>query len=246
MATIDQLAVDDVLGDPARKQQFVTPMFDVIAPRYDDFTRLFSFGMDRRWKGDLLAAVQRRASTADRCLDVACGTGDLAAALVQALPTRVVVGLDASSGMVRAARARHGDGGPHFVVGDVMALPLPPASVTLVTAGYAIRNAPTVDGALAELARVVPSGGWVAVLDFYKPSAAWWRLLFLTYLRLAGDLVGWRWHGRAVIYGYIARSIAGFVTAAEFTSALDRAGFTVHEERRYLLGGIALHLAQRR
>jgi hypothetical protein len=45
------------LRDPTRKQAFVTPMFDVIAPRYDDFTRLFSFGMDAGWKRDAIAAA---------------------------------------------------------------------------------------------------------------------------------------------------------------------------------------------
>ena len=45
------------LADPSRKQAFVTPMFDTIAPRYDDFTRLFSFGMDRRWKAVAVSRI---------------------------------------------------------------------------------------------------------------------------------------------------------------------------------------------
>ena len=51
------------LRDPARKQAFVTPMFDVIAPRYDDFTRLFSFGMDAGWKRDAIAAAETQLET---------------------------------------------------------------------------------------------------------------------------------------------------------------------------------------
>ena len=93
------------LTDPARKQAFVTPMFDVIAPRYDDFTRLFSFGMDAGWKAAAVRAVTSTVSdtvsdtvsatvsaTAGggpavcEVLDLACGTGDLAVGVARALP----------------------------------------------------------------------------------------------------------------------------------------------------------------
>ncbi|MCU0649229.1 MAG: ubiquinone/menaquinone biosynthesis methyltransferase [Gemmatimonadaceae bacterium] len=246
MAALDALDVDAVVADPTRKQRFVTPMFDVIAPRYDAFTRLFSFGMDRSWKAVLLERLEAVVPSQARVLDVACGTGDLAAALSSGRGTRRVLGIDASSEMVRAARRRHGTGGAAFVVGDVMALPMASASVDAVTAGYAIRNAPTIDGAVRELARVVAPGGWLGVLDFYRPVSTVWRWLFLGYLRVAGDVVGWWWHRRPVVYGYIARSIAGFTTVDGFSDALERAGFEVVETRRYLLGGIALHVARRR
>jgi hypothetical protein len=56
------------LADPARKQAFVTPMFDIIAPRYDDFTRLFSFGMDASWKREALAAASEAQPVVTRAL----------------------------------------------------------------------------------------------------------------------------------------------------------------------------------
>jgi demethylmenaquinone methyltransferase/2-methoxy-6-polyprenyl-1,4-benzoquinol methylase len=239
-------SIEALLDDPARKQAFVTPMFDVIAPRYDVFTRRFSFGMDAVWKRALVDALAPLLPTTRRALDVACGTGDLAAAIGAGAPAARVVGVDASTAMIAAAAERHRGDGPRFVVGDLMALPCAVASVDLVTAGYAVRNAPTAVGALAELARVVRPGGWIALLDFYRPPAPLWRALFLGYLRVAGDLVGWWWHRRPVVYGYIARSIARFMTADECSAALDAAGFEVRQVRRFLWGGIALHLAQRR
>ncbi|MEO7359993.1 MAG: hypothetical protein ABI120_06675, partial [Gemmatimonadaceae bacterium] len=54
---LGDLDVDAYLNSPATKQQFVTPMFDIIVPRYDAFTRLFSFGMDAGWKREALDAV---------------------------------------------------------------------------------------------------------------------------------------------------------------------------------------------
>src|SRR5687768_7160973 len=48
--SLRDLDVERHLGNPEIRQAFVTPMFDLIAPRYDDFTRIFSLGMDQGWK----------------------------------------------------------------------------------------------------------------------------------------------------------------------------------------------------
>lgn len=246
---LDGRLVDEYVRDPARKQQFVTPMFDVIAPRYDQFTRQFSFGMDARWKralvADALGALPRAGGGV--AVDVACGTGDLAYAIAGARPGASIIGVDASPEMLahaaqRPERATHPIA---LVVGDIMRLHLADASADLVTAGYALRNVPDWRGGLRELARVLRPGGRLATLDFYRPAFAPWRTVYLSYLRVAGDLVGWRWHRRPVVYGYIARSIAAFVTAREFADGLRELGFSDVRERRYLGGGVAVHVATR-
>lgn len=237
------------LADPSRKQAFVTPMFDIIAPRYDDFTRWFSFGMDRRWKAALVRDAVAMAPRDTRVvLDLACGTGDLAEALAAAFPDASVTGVDASPRMIAAAQARHGGSRPRlrFDVGDAMRLSVPDASVDLITAGYCYRNVPDWRAALREAARVLRPGGVFADLDFFRPSFTPWRALFLWYLRRAGDLVGWAWHGAPVVYGYIAPSIAGFCTADDFTRELAAAGFEAPRVTSHLGGGVALHLARRR
>src|SRR5688572_31363759 len=93
------------LADPALKQRFVTPMFDVIAPRYDDFTRIFSLGMDRGWKAELLTEVDRVARENLIAVDLACGTGDLMFAIARLRPHAIVTGMDVSPEMIRAAIA---------------------------------------------------------------------------------------------------------------------------------------------
>lgn len=235
------------LRDPSIKQRFVTVMFDVIAARYDDFTRVFSFGMDAGWKRQLMAEVAPE-THADVAVDLACGTGDLAAAAAQRWPTAQVVAFDVSRPMVHRAVPRLAARGTRVPVGvgDMVALPLRDRSVDVVTVGYGIRNAPTPDQALAEIARVLRSGGVLLVLDFYRPRRRLWRSLFLWYLRLAGNLVGWLWHRTPVAYGYLGPSVAGYLTAAEFEAALERHGFVVRHARQKLLGGIALHVAERR
>jgi demethylmenaquinone methyltransferase/2-methoxy-6-polyprenyl-1,4-benzoquinol methylase len=243
------LDLDAHLADPARKQQFVTPMFDIIAPRYDAFTRLFSFGMDAGWKRALLEATAPRIAPGAAVVDGACGTGDLAFQLHARRPDLRVTGVDASPRMIdeaHAIAARGARQAPTFRVGDLMALDVPGASLGALTAGYGYRNTPDWRQALAEAARVLAPGGLLATLDFYRPANALWRALFLGYLRVAGELVGWAWHGHGIVYGYIAPSIAHFCTIAEWEAELARLGFTIEHRTTYLLGGVAAHVARKR
>lgn len=240
--------IDAAITDAARKQDMVTPMFDVIAPRYDAFTRLFSFGMDAGWKRDLVDAVVRHAPDATRALDLACGTGDIGFALADRLPVLRMTGIDPSRAMLDLAQARV----PAtqrvrvtFEQGEMAALPVRSASVDIITAGYGFRNVPDVDAAIGECARVLRPGGVLGSLDFFLPRNGAWRTLFLGYLRTAGDAVGWLWHRTPAIYGYIARSIATFMTADAFSAALVRHGFRVVQQQPHLLGGICRHVAVR-
>lgn len=64
-------------------------MFGVIAPRYDFVTRLFSYGMDRRWK---LQGVDGSALPENaRVLDLAAGTGNFSRLVLARRPQARVV-----------------------------------------------------------------------------------------------------------------------------------------------------------
>jgi demethylmenaquinone methyltransferase/2-methoxy-6-polyprenyl-1,4-benzoquinol methylase len=237
------------LADASIKQLFVTPMFDVVAPRYDRFTRRFSFGMDRGWKRELLAGVDGAVPPGAVVLDLACGTGDLALEIAQRIPGARVTGVDASRAMIDMAERRRlavPGGRVRFEVGDMAHLNAASASVDLVTAGYALRNAADFRRVIAEIDRVLNPGGMLLTLDFYRPENPIWRSLFVTYLRLAGALVGWLWHRVPVVYAYLGPSVSHFVSWQEFSRTLEGAGFEVLEARPKLLGGIAIHRARKR
>lgn len=244
------------LADPSRKQEFVTPMFDIIAPRYDAFTRWFSFGMDGGWKREALAAAASAIGGPDGrslvALDLASGTGDVACAIARKWTSAHVDALDASPRMIDAARERllNGDADVAVrvtpMVGDMMALPQANGSVDLITASYGVRNVPDAATSVREMARVLKPGGVLVTIDFYRPEATWWRALFLWYLRMAGNVVGWLWHRDPIVYGYIAHSIDAFMSDRAFARLLEREGFSVVNTRRYLVGGVARHVAVRR
>lgn len=251
---LQSLDLEAHLADPAIKQRYVTAMFDIVAPRYAQFTRWFSFGMDATWKRSLLAWLGRLDEPIRVAADLACGTGDLALGVAASAATARVLGIDVSRRMLRLAAARVAAGArlraapPRITwcAGDQCRLPLPDASVDLVTAGYAVRNAASWTGALDEIARVLKPGGVMLSLDFFKPHNPVWRRVFLWYLRQAGRAYGLAWHRAPAVYGYIAPSIAHFATAGEFAGALEDRGLRIESIDRRLGGGIALHVARKR
>lgn len=245
---LSDLDLETHLADPSLKQQFVTPMFDLIAPRYDRFTRVFSFGMDRRWKAELTAWMQRSIRHDATVLDLACGTGDLAFAASRVATAGRVIGIDASPAMIDLAReraTREAAGRTELRVGDISSLDVASDSVDVVTAGYALRNVPDYERGVAEIARVLKPGGVMATLDFYRPRNPVWRGLFLWYLSVAGNWIGWLWHREPVVYGYIARSIDHFVSWQDYSATLAKHGLVVERAQTKLLGGVAIHFARR-
>lgn len=236
------------LRDPSIKQRYVTRLFDLIAPRYDRFTRIFSYGMDRAWKRELMDWLAARIDSRGVVADLASGTGDFALAAGPLVPQGHVVGIDVSVTMSELARDRSQQSRQAraaFVVGDMMHLPLGDGAADAVTIGYGLRNTPDYRRALQEAARIVRPGGWLLTLDFYRPEHEGWRALYLRYLRIAGSVVGWLWHREPAAYAYIAASIERYVSYREFTRALQEQGFIVERERPKLGGGICLHMARR-
>ena len=108
-----------------------------------------------------------------------------------------------------------------------------------------MRNVPDYERVIADVARLLRPGGVLATLDFYRPESALWRTLFLQYLAVSGNCVGWLWHREPVAYGYIARSIDHFVSWQRFSRALETHGLRVEGVRTKLRGGVALHFARR-
>lgn len=237
---------DGHLRDPARHGAYVAAVFDAVESTYDRFTRVFSLGMDGRWKRDVVARARDGAGPGATWVDLATGTGDLSRAAAAALPGGRVIGLDFSRGMLAAARRRPGTPpSMGLLAGDMMHVPLAAGAADAVTAAYGFRNVSDPAAAASEVFRILRPGGVLVTLDFYRPSLPVWRQLFVGYLGLAGALVGWAWHGVPATYGYIAPSLDRWLTATEFSTLLAKQGFTVDRVSTHLGGGIAIHLARK-
>jgi ubiquinone/menaquinone biosynthesis methyltransferase len=243
------MTIRDRIATPEGKRRYVRALFATIADRYDLITRLLSYGQDRRWKKRLVARAPVDRGT--RALDLATGTGDIAFAL--AARGADVVGLDITPRMIEIARAKcHGgtaigprSGAPHFLVGDMLALPFSSRSFDLVTTGYGLRNVPDLAAAVGEIRRVLKPGGRVLSLDFNRPRNGAVRSMYLAYLWLVGGTIGWLLHGDPDTYRYIPASIRNYPGAEAVAQLMAASGFSDARYERVLGGLMAIHDARR-
>jgi demethylmenaquinone methyltransferase/2-methoxy-6-polyprenyl-1,4-benzoquinol methylase len=211
-------------------------IFTGIARSYDRVAAVLSFGQDPRWRRTLVDSI--RAGSGDRVLDVATGTGMVAAEL-HARYGCAVVGLDQSADMLAVARSRDGVY-ESLVEGRAEQLPFPDASFDHLTFTYLLRYVDDPAATMRELARVVKPGGRVAMVEFGLPGG-FWRPLWWLYTRIglpvAGRLVSAKW---SAVGAFLGPSIERFY-ARHPLSAVERywrdAGLGDVSTRRMSLGG---------
>jgi demethylmenaquinone methyltransferase/2-methoxy-6-polyprenyl-1,4-benzoquinol methylase len=225
----------------------VGQVFSSVARKYDLMNDVMSMGIHRLWKRH---TVQRAAVRPGmRVLDLAGGTGDLAAAFAPRVGDRGQVAIcDINASMLVAGRDRLLDegrvGNIDFVQGDAEALPFPDEHFDRVTIAFGLRNVTRKERALAEMRRVLKAGGRLLVLEFSQPVAPL-RPFYDAYSFKVMPLMGRLIAGDADSYRYLAESIRMHPNQETLAEMMREAGL---EEVQYenLTGGVvALHRATR-
>ncbi|HMX65221.1 MAG TPA: ubiquinone/menaquinone biosynthesis methyltransferase, partial [Microthrixaceae bacterium] len=219
---------DQPLPTGAAKTASVRAMFDTIAPRYDLVNRVMTFRMDVGWRRRALDLLGLAPGA--RVLDLATGTGDLAAEM--ASRGLVPIGADLSFGMLAAAPTPF----PR-VQADGVALPFPDGALDGATCGFALRNFTDLAATVAELGRVVRPGGRLALLEVAEPPNPIMRMGHGIYFgRVVPVIGGILSNGRA--YSYLPRSVEYLPEPAELLDVVRDGGFR-DVDRTLLSGGIA-------
>ncbi|MBI4263615.1 MAG: bifunctional demethylmenaquinone methyltransferase/2-methoxy-6-polyprenyl-1,4-benzoquinol methylase UbiE [Acidobacteria bacterium] len=219
-------------------------MFDAIAPRYDLLNRVLSAGIDRRWRA---RAIRTLALTGgERLLDVCTGTADVA---LQARAAARVLGVDFAPAMLsiglRKVRTAGEANRITFARGDAARLPVADRSVDAVTVAFGIRNVQHPEVACLEMARVLRSGGRLAILEFGVPRVPGVSTLYLWYFRHLLPLVGRAVSGHTAAYTYLPASVGTFPPPAAFMDRLREAGFTDVRADSLTLGIVYLYTARK-
>ena len=226
------------------KQRRVGAVFDSVADKYDIMNDVMSLGIHRLWKRFAIELSGVRKG--QRVLDLAGGTGDLAARLAHlAGPEGEVVLADINGAMLAHGRARLLDQGiaanVRFVQANAECLPFPDNHFDCITIAFGLRNVTDKDAALRSMYRVLKPGGRLLVLEFSKPSVPGLAPLYDLYSFKLLPLMGKFIANDAESYKYLAESIRMHPDQATLRDMMLQAGF---EDASYhnLSGGIvALH-----
>ena len=151
----------------------VRAIFDRIAPVYDQLNDWLSLGQHRIWKR--MAVKWSHASLGDTCLDLCCGSGDLALLLGRRTGlTGRVYGVDFSQAQLAIAKERGQHQYPQppisWIEADILNLPFDDNQFDAATMGYGLRNVTDIPRGLKELHRVLKPGAKAAILDFHRPT----------------------------------------------------------------------------
>jgi demethylmenaquinone methyltransferase/2-methoxy-6-polyprenyl-1,4-benzoquinol methylase len=226
----------------------VRQVFESVAGNYDLMNDLMSAGTHRLWKRFALSQTGLRPG--QRALDVAGGTGDLAAGMSKQVGDKgMVVLTDINAAMLAEGRDALTDRGivanVRYSLANAERLPFPDSSFDCVTIGFGLRNVTDKAAALRSMQRVLKPGGQLLILEFSHPVAPGLKPLYDTY-----SFSVLPWLGKVVArdeasYRYLAESIRRFPQQQDLVDMMQAAGL---ENCRYhnLTGGIvALHRGYR-
>jgi demethylmenaquinone methyltransferase/2-methoxy-6-polyprenyl-1,4-benzoquinol methylase len=226
------------------KQKLVGEVFTSVAGKYDLMNDLMSLGIHRVWKRYFVGTAQVRRG--DRVLDLAGGTGDIAALLKDRVGDEgeIVLG-DINAGMLSVGRDRLTDRGlvkgMEYVQCNAEALPFPDNHFNLVTIAFGLRNVTDKDAALREMQRVLKPGGQARVLEFSEVQLDWFKPVYDFHSFKVLPKLGQLFAGDSGSYQYLAESIRKHPPQEALKTMMQQAGFARAGYRNLSAGIVAVH-----
>ena len=228
--------------------------FNKIATNYDRLNHIMTAGMDRLWrrraaKVAIKTARKKTASATNALthshintltLDVACGTGDMAIGLLKRGSS--VTGIDLSEEMLAIARRKTASA--NFQLANAEALPFDDNMFDAVTSAFGIRNFVHLDKGLAEMARVLKSGGRMVILEMSTPDSALVRPFYNLYTRRIIPWLGSRIAGNREAYTYLPNSIERFPKGEAMQQKLEAVGLRA-EQHKFFFGVCRMYVCEK-
>jgi ubiquinone/menaquinone biosynthesis C-methylase UbiE len=221
--------------------------FDEVAAHYDFMVALNpGYHAHLRSAADALVQWLPRSepvgsSPLVRFLDLGCGSGASTRAVQQAAEASdrrfLIVGIDASAGMLEQARAKPWPDGVRFEVGQAEEIAESAAPWGLVDrvqgafAAYLFRNVSERDAVLAGLFDLLADDGVLVVQEYSFAGSRRAQLIWTLACWLVIIPLGWLTSRRTRLYRYLWRSVRSFDSIQTFVDRLYGAGFVDVEVR---------------
>ena len=227
-----------------KKAGLVAGVFHSVADRYDLMNDLMSGGIHRLWKRFTIEVSAARPG--QRVLDIAGGTGDLAARFSEIVGEEgEVVLADINDSMLQVGRDKMIDTGHHgnleYVQADAEQLPFPDDHFDIVSIAFGLRNVTDKERALKSMLRVLKPGGRLLVLEFSKPENELLNRAYDTYSFRVLPVLGKMVAGDSESYQYLAESIRMHPDQETLRDMMTEAGFSRSEFFNMTGGIVALH-----
>ncbi|MFT4917784.1 MAG: demethylmenaquinone methyltransferase/2-methoxy-6-polyprenyl-1,4-benzoquinol methylase [Zhongshania aliphaticivorans] len=230
--------------DSKDKVKMVAGVFHSVAAKYDIMNDLMSGGVHRLWKRFTIELSGVRPG--NKVLDIAGGTGDLAAKFSRLVGSSgKVVLADINDSMLTVGREKLTNkgivGNIEYVQANAECLPFPDNYFDCITIAFGLRNVTDKDAALRSMNRVLKPGGRLLVLEFSKPVNPVIAKLYDRYsfdvLPKMGQLVT----NDADSYRYLAESIRMHPDQDTLKGMMNDAGFVDVRYHNMTAGVVAVH-----
>ena len=222
----------------------VADVFHSVASNYDLMNDLMSAGVHRLWKRMTIEMSGVRPG--NKVLDIAGGTGDLAAKFSRIVgKDGYVVLADINDSMLKVGRDRLMDLGVvdnvKFSQSDAQHLPFPDNTFDIITIAFGLRNVTDKELALKSMLRVLKPGGRLLVLEFSKPGNPILSKIYDTYSFSILPKLGKLFADDAESYQYLAESIRMHPDQQTLMGMMDEVGFANTDFHNMTGGVVALH-----
>jgi demethylmenaquinone methyltransferase/2-methoxy-6-polyprenyl-1,4-benzoquinol methylase len=229
------------------KKEQVTQMFDTISGEYDGLNRVISFGIDQKWRENVVQIVD--SVSPKNILDIATGTGDLAIMFAEKTKAEKIVGLDISEGMLNVGRSKISkknlDSRIEMVVGDSEKLPFSDSYFDAITVSFGVRNFETLETGLAEILRVLKPKGKFVILETSVPTKFPFKQGYLFHSNILLPLIGKLFSKDKKAYGYLSESAANFPYGEKLNNILRKVGFIDVEDQPQTFGVASIYTSSK-
>ncbi len=222
------------------KSKLVNSVFDRVYKNYDLMNDIMSFGVHRLWKKNLISWMNPQ--PADKIIDVASGTGDLAKIISQKNNNKNnICCVEPNQGMLEMGGKKLKDlKNIKWYLCPAEKLPFKDNTFDFYTISYGIRNVTNINQCLKEGHRVLKPGGRFLCLEFSKVENEIFNMFYQNYSKLI-PVFGKFIVGNSEPYEYLVSSIDKFYNQCELVELMKNNKFSNVQFRNLSNGISAIH-----
>ena len=222
----------------------VKDLFNDLSSKYDLFNDLFSFGLHRFWKSQLIGFL--KPSIGENWIDLCCGTGDLTLCLARNIrPGGKVFGIDSASEALSLACKRASKEpwlSIEWINDDLFEVKKNLNFFDGAVMAYGLRNLSDPLDGLKAIRRFLKPGGRAGILDFNRilePSVrGWFQNAYLTNLVIPiASIFGFEEH-----FIYLKESLRSFPDGKSQEDLAIKAGFSMAKHYQISFGQMGILL----